>query len=565
MPARPPIAFSDELCPLSLPVDAICRRLLSGLALGEAIRRHPEGLLCWQRQRTMLAWGLRLAAVLDLTPMETSLVELLGKLALPAMLGMGGLSKELSLVGEVVEGLPELDGEWIYGVVGEVKYLWEALTARAPRWELVGRVAYLARHLQLDLEETFLGLPRTRQPLVRVGRDEGAFIQVVGDGQVVEEAWRVLLPHLERAGLELSVEREDRWWRELSRRRDHRVALAGHFDSHGILLTALTYQRLRQLGIDCQVALSYDWTGSVGRFWKRTLGRLAGGNPDWMVLHDLTLDSRRPERTLRALRLLRERLPEVRVVILDHHRDTLRFLGQLAGPRTRVVVGPAEAICFAPGLGQRERSWLLVAARNDKDLTVRNFGELRLFRDPPELGRRMEELTDRLGPAPKELRKNLLPYPGLLELGRGGERLLFNTREEERVTSRPRLSYRLQGRVVVTTERPPGGGRGWYEMLEGAMEVESERTGGDDPWMVWLRVSYAIAWRLLPDGSANLLFLTHWLEPGAMPIGWFVPPDYGPLIGYEQAGWIEIPPEEMESFIHRTVEAINRAYPRGEG
>ena len=122
-----------------------------------------------------------------------------------------------------------------------------------------------------------------------------------------------------------------------------------HYDVHGLSMLALTLRYLRAQGItDVDCALGFEWTGDIGKLWKRAVPRTIGSDREYglVVMLDCSVHSRHPERTLKAIGKLDE-FPYCRLMIIDHHTDTFDLLPEMRHPQLDIVLADVPYLTLA--------------------------------------------------------------------------------------------------------------------------------------------------------------------------------------------------------------------------
>lgn len=371
---------------------------------------------------------------------------------------------------------------------------------------------------------------------------------------------------------------KDDWW-------DHAITsikpilCVGHFDAHGYSAAGVTYNALRNLGVEVELYLGYCKTGELGRFWKRTfIDLLKLDKYEYIVLHDLTIDSRHPSRTASALEQVQNY--NCKVVICDHHQDTALYISHLIEPNVRIYLSDAAGCQWSPNINDSQREFAISGAETDKEwhLPVPKLPNI------PESGgnRKMDQWVNTLS--------NFIKYPKLhinkledcLSIAAGNlnyniEELIDQSWLQSNLESNEQenrqetylqtsnsikisdLKYKIDGRVALFTERPPSSGRTWYQIMEEVMNTTKLENSQDDPYFIYIKCPYSIAFRLVNPKMFNILLLTHWAEPAAIPIGHFIPDGYT-SVGYISACWCDVAVNELPEFIEKIVQDINSVY-----
>jgi hypothetical protein len=328
------------------------------------------------------------------------------------------------------------------------------------------------------------------------------------------------------------------------------VALFGHYDVHGMMMTAITHANIETLGASVTPFFGYKSTGDVHRLWKRLIPKLTReGDFDCIVLVDVPVDARDPERTRATVRSVTE--TGARVVIVDHHGDTLK------GARGLVAAGACVHLtdawgCFLGSPDARRKNAATLGALSDRQVDAIPSGwespESEPYRAVESLSAYLDRIRTDMDVQDREDPLALVYLP----LKEGQVSL-----PPESGTPPPSAEADRVGRAVVFKEPPKVPGRQWYGVLERAMEKNGTPAGAGITPASIVAAPYAIAWRRT-EKLGNILFLTHWLEPFAPPIRLFANVEEGwKVFGHDSAFWLDVPLERAEGVVSETVTAIN--------
>lgn len=326
--------------------------------------------------------------------------------------------------------------------------------------------------------------------------------------------------------------------------------ILAHYDGHGVTMAALSQRYLQELDLPCDVAISFEWTGDIGKLWKRAVPRAISSAEDYsaIIMVDCPVHSRRPEYTLKALSRMEDHADR-RLILIDHHSDTIDLAPQLAGlPGVQVVLTDIPGCGLLGPLDAESEALMFTGALSDK-----------LPGLPDAVGRRrgleatataLHRWCLKFSPTPPELKAEAAyPFaPVIRALADGAacstqtlERYLGQLPED---IEQPAPEYLKAGAVAVVTSRLNQPGRAWYGTLERVMAEAG--------------TSYAVAARLLNGHRANLLLLTHWEDIHVPPIRSFIAADYLPhCLGHATAVWIDLEVRHAAVFLTRVIDNAN--------
>ncbi|MCH7472605.1 hypothetical protein IIA79_06600, partial [bacterium] len=330
------------------------------------------------------------------------------------------------------------------------------------------------------------------------------------------------------------------------------VAVIAHYDVHGLVMLALTLRFLRARGVsrvDC--ALGFEWTGEIGKLWKRAVPKTIASDENYraVILLDCPVHSRRPERTLKAINRLDD-APDCRLLIVDHHPDTIMMAPELAHPQVDLVLTDVFSCGLTGKWGGVETNLMAMGTIADK---VAEVAAAYPAQDYAGLHGAVEEFDRRalhFSPTPPEMKEQgIYPLQPLWEALAEGKEISPSLAEEtlgplEPWPPYPTPAYEVAGSLLIVTETLAMAGRAWYALLERLMELEG--------------VPYALALRLLDGKRANFLLLSNWQMTYMPPVKSFIPPAYLPrCLGHPSALWVDLHKEEALEFIGEVAERLN--------
>ncbi len=371
------------------------------------------------------------------------------------------------------------------------------------------------------------------------------------------------------------------------------VLLLGHFDPHGLTMMAATYLHLRALHVSNIIPVcGYTETGDYGKFWKRTLPRLAaGGEFNHAVIVDMTVYARDPMRTISGLG--KASLEHVTLHLVDHHLDTLSAVPQMVQAGVEVVLSDIPGCFYGDHITRGILPYSLVGALGDRDSTVRcayaPYGSRPLPEGVDETLDALSHLMHALSPPPKHLRRvNALPLEQLfaavehsfqrfrstavklcsegyaVPLSESGGRQHCTTAGSAeaagqvwmRPSCEPLDAAKVAGydtvqlgRVLLVREALQESGREWYELLEHLLTHHPQ-------------ADYALTGRFMPDGAFNFLCLRNWTRLEIPPPLAFVPEhERSETLGHYGAFWFNFPvPAVAEERLAAFIQRINRHF-----
>lgn len=377
------------------------------------------------------------------------------------------------------------------------------------------------------------------------------------------------------------------------------VVILSHFDPHGIISLAPTVRTLVENGFTYKIVSGYETTGDYGRLWKNIIQRLyADDATSAIILLDLSIDSRHPERSREfAARANAGRKP---VIWIDHHRDTLMDAKNLAGDLVSLRLTGVLGTNLADRITNEEVPFLAAGALSDKDTyglwAAEQWQKGGRLTNLGDLLSGIEKSLDLITPPHKSLRKQLKaaeadPFANMrskivkcdaeyaANLGRICKKRPLTLSDiapipSDELAQIPEVveawnspgamgqalaldslagKWEVQGRMVVFTVRPSTAGRFWYDFLEAAMDECGMDAEGRP-------VSpYAVAYRIIDGGGANLLFTTHHRAIHAPDVRLFLPKAFqDKWIGHSRAFWLDVETGSEEKLIAAVAKKITK-------
>jgi hypothetical protein len=330
-------------------------------------------------------------------------------------------------------------------------------------------------------------------------------------------------------------------------------AAFGHYDVHGLAMLALCLRTMGRLGAGNAAGLmNFEMTGDIGKLWKRAVPQAIRGSeaPALVAMIDCPVHSRKPEHTLRALRLL-DAHPDVDLLLIDHHPDTLQLAPQLMHPRVRLVLTDVWSCSLLYAPDATDAALRLLGALGDK------VPETAGAAPPAELAalqaanagyhRTLLHFSPTPAPFKTEERQPLEALWTALAAGKAPTEQLIAAKlgldlPPERAAPPP--EYVAAGAIAFVTARLTARGRDWYGLLEGVMQQAG--------------LSYAAALRVLDGSRANMLLLTHWQDTHVPPVRSFVPEAYlSRSLGHPAAVWVDLPLGEALHFLGQVAANVN--------
>ena len=332
------------------------------------------------------------------------------------------------------------------------------------------------------------------------------------------------------------------------------VAVIGHYDVHGISMLALTLRYLRRHGfntVDC--ALSFEWTGDIGKLWKRAVPKTVQHEKEYALvfLLDCSIHSRKPEHTLKAVERL-SKAPHSRLVLIDHHPDTFTLAPELMHPQLDLLLTDIPGCGLVDTWNGPERELMLLGAIGDKVPEVcaaypEDGSQSRLLH---EANSAFHRRAIHFSPTPEHFKQaGEYPLRPLWEALADGEppsaeldERLYGALSPPPAPSTPETE--ACGSLLCITQPLAEVGRQWYGLLERLMRKHG--------------LAYAMAMRVLDGKHANILLLTQWDATHLPPVRLFIPDSYGPhLLGHPGATWADFPLDLALPFLRTVVARLN--------
>lgn len=326
------------------------------------------------------------------------------------------------------------------------------------------------------------------------------------------------------------------------------VLLVAHYDVHGLSMLALTRRQLIAAGIKhIHCKFNFEETGDISKLWKRTIPRALKSDEQYsaVVMVDLSVHSRKPERTLKAISRL-EDASRTRLVFIDHHADTAAMAPELLHPQVELALTDIPSCALIAEYSGDTRELMALGGIGDKQPEMYSAYPPAEY---PQLYTANETFHHAMianSPTPKELKNS-----GIQPLRLLWEELADGTSLAAAASGLPAPpapeglpEHMVCGSVVLVTQKLTSLGRTWYGMLERLMD----RTG----------VPYAVALRILDLERANILFLTNWRTLHTPPIRHFIPEEHSDMcLGHPAAVWLDLHRDQALSVLKRVAAAIN--------
>ena len=354
-----------------------------------------------------------------------------------------------------------------------------------------------------------------------------------------------------------------------------RVLLCGHFDPHGLAMLMASWLHLRLKGVTrVQAVCGYTETGDYGKFWKRTLPKLAAeGSFNHAVIVDMTVYAREHSRTIDALKKVTNAGTKVHLV--DHHLDTLSCVRDITQTGAEVVLADIPGCFYGNGITPANAPFTVMGGIGDREVSLGLW-----FEDgtAPEWANDARKACDdaaalmhALSPPPSELKSmQLFPLDNLLDAASHGfnafaaqlsqyaqvgfavdipgdekpERAWFTLPPVK--PDAPLVDALQLGAVLLVPAHIETAGREWYEQLEKLLAANPA-------------AHYALAGRYLPGAGFNFLCLKDWREYDVPAPLAFVPEDErAQTLGHYGAFWFNIADaSDAEARLTAFIKAIN--------
>ncbi len=332
------------------------------------------------------------------------------------------------------------------------------------------------------------------------------------------------------------------------------IAVLGHYDVHGLAMLALTLRFLRRQGcsqVDC--ALGFEWTGDIGKLWKRAVPKTVQHEKEYalVILIDCSIHSRNPEHTLKAIQRLNQ-TPRCRLVLIDHHPDTFSLAPELLHPQLDLILTDIPGCGLVDCWDGPERELMLLGAIGDKVPEIcAAFPDDALDSRPlHEANAAFHERAIGFSPTPEKY-KQVGEYPlrPLWEALANGEpptaqldNRLYGAHPPTPPPNAPEVE--ACGSLLCVTQPLAEVGRQWYGLLERLMREYS--------------LPYAAAMRVLDGKHANILLLTQWNATHLPPVRLFIPESYHQhLLGHPGATWADFSLDMTLPFLRTVVARLN--------
>ncbi len=354
-----------------------------------------------------------------------------------------------------------------------------------------------------------------------------------------------------------------------------RVLLCGHFDPHGLAMLAASWMHLRSLGAtQVQAVCGYTETGDYGKFWKRTLPKLAAeGSFTHAVIVDVTVYAREHSRTIDALKKVTNAGTKVHLV--DHHLDTLSCVRDITQAGAEVVLADIPGCFYGNGITPANAPYTVMGGIGDREVSLGLWFEEGTAPGWANNARKACDdaaaLMHALSPPPSELKSmQLFPLDNLLDAASHGfnafaaqlaqyaqegfavdipgeekpERAWFTPPQDK--ADAPHVEAVQLGKVLLVPQHIETAGREWYAALE---KLLAEHPGAH----------YALAGRYLPGAGFNFLCLKDWRDVTVPAPLAFVPEnERAQTLGHYGAFWFNIAEAaDAEAKLTAFIKAIN--------
>lgn len=347
---------------------------------------------------------------------------------------------------------------------------------------------------------------------------------------------------------------------ETETRANGRALVVFPFDTHSLVMAALSGKQLERAGCHVELFCYPDTPDGPNWLWRSALNEI-----DARDLAQLVIIGDRPfvpqggpdaNVTLHLFNTIeRWQNAGARISILNRHEANWARVSELCARGVTVTLGTDWAYFWGDEFSPQDFAWASLAALTTRDPTMASLN----ISDETE--RVMQGLLDAVFEAEQQAQQNdvndsaawrALAEP-LLERIAQDDRAYFAARADEfRARFEAPCGGRVAGSVLIldATDTPP---QGLFWMMEAAMEQHGflyERN-------LRLRVPYAIATREVDD-HIELVAMNHWRANQVAPIR-LLYPDIGPRPqGTESAVTARLAPAQAELVVAKLIEACNR-------
>ena len=316
-----------------------------------------------------------------------------------------------------------------------------------------------------------------------------------------------------------------------------RVLVFGHYDSHGIVASALSKKRLEQEGHRAEVICSLEQTGSISDFWGEIAPNFDVSAFDTVMVVDLPVDRIAPENSRRTIAGWVKN--GVKVIVIDHHKATSDLITQLLGIGAEVWVTDTLSCFYGHAADYNDLFWARIGVICDRDVS-----SLPITRDEKMISNGLlKAVFDGNREIARRILKNDIQY--FKKLGAD-----FKI---------PKVDYEIFGRVLVLKNPPETTlKRVWYFPLEEAIDRHGVNELGKR------KAPYGAI--LAEDVDVNgqkkdlILVIKYWGEDVIPPFFLFPQELRKHAVGHETAPWVSVDVGKGKHALGEIVESINSFY-----
>jgi len=315
------------------------------------------------------------------------------------------------------------------------------------------------------------------------------------------------------------------------------VIVFGHFDSHGIIASALSKKRLEQEGHKAEVVCNYEQTGKIGDFWAKIAPNFNVSPFDTIIVVDLPVDRTDPENSRKTIKKWVKN--QVKVIVIDHHKATSDLIAQLLGIGADVWVTDAFSCFYGYAADYEDLFWARIGVICDRDISCLPITS----KEKMISNGLLKAVSDENKEIVKRLLDNDIKYVEQL-----GSKFKM-----------PEVDYEVNGKVLIS-EAPPKTihRRIWYFPLEEAID----RYGVDELGKRRAPYGAILAENAAVNGQKKdlILVIKYWGEDAIPPLFLFPTELRKRAVGHETAPWLSVNVGKGRQTLKKIVKCINSFY-----
>lgn len=333
--------------------------------------------------------------------------------------------------------------------------------------------------------------------------------------------------------------------------RRKKALLAYPFDSHSLIMAAISRRNLKRAGWQIELLCYPDTANGPSWLWSEGLAQFPPENYGLLVAIGDRPDPAAAEHLLDRVRIWRQ--AGVSITILNRHEANWARLPDLLKIGVEIVLGGDWAFFWGSDVHQQDLLWGQIASLSTRDPT-QSTSSLPLEQEVVVQGL-LKSVYDQAGASSEDIAGWVRLSETILRRIEADDFAYFSDQAQEfRATyaTAPRPPQ-VEGQVLRFNVAPGDLPQAYYWVLEEAIEAHGRAPGRG----IQFKAPYAVAtWQ---DGEhIELLAVSHWRDESAIPIRLLYPSDLGPAAeGNESTIRAYLPLAEADTVIQALIDACN--------